>query len=339
MKITIAERLHPFTHRAGDLIPLPGSPIGLQIFPARIILFDLNTYPHKQIAEIPLNISGPVEKFTVEQDLEHGLIRVWGHTPQGFIRYRAQALVAGGVLLTAEKGDLDTHAILGTPGEVYVPQETDSLSLGNHKKQEWELMTRRSDLTEILPLWHRLGQLIPPSTAKGGTYALLEACREAQPLEICQALRNLFHAGFSDALAPRLIDTQHQGFDLPAAEPSSSPLALLTEGAAFIRSLFVRVEENTLQILPSLPPEFHCGRLIDVSCNSWGTLHIEWSKKTIRRIVFTADKSGELQFAFPKKVKRCRLRRVRGEKGEQISCPITLNVEEGGKYLFDNFER
>lgn len=337
MKIAIAERLHPFTHRAGDLIPLPGSTLGVQIFPARINLFDLNAFPYQQMADLPLDITGPVDKFTVEQDLEHGFIRVWGDTPHGFFRYRLQALQSGGVQLTSEKGNLESGAILGTSGDIYMPPKTDRLSLGNHKKQEWELIHRRGDLTEILPLWHRLGQMIPDSTAKGGSYALLEACHEAPTLEVCQTLLNLFHAGFSGALAPRLVDTQHQGFNLP--DPSGSPLALLTEGAAFIRSLFVRVEENRIEVLPKLPSEFHCGRLIDVTCGSWGTLHIEWSKKTIRRVVFTAAKTGELQFAFQNKVKSCRLRHLRGEKGERLACPITLDVEEGKQYLFDNFMR
>lgn len=77
MHIEIAERLKPFSHFPGTSLILPGSAYQVQIFPCLIRIFHLReTFP-VLITELTLNLQGPLQQFTVCNDLEKGRISVW----------------------------------------------------------------------------------------------------------------------------------------------------------------------------------------------------------------------------------------------------------------------
>lgn len=314
MHITIAERLRPFSHVPGFLFILPGSTLRFQIFPALIRVHDLSGKEPLFLTEIEIGINGPVQDFTIQQDLEKGIILVWGHTLNGYMRYRITAAQKNfSFYITIEKEPVDhplkwaltngfqmlphqeeehpkkTFIITSQVDKIssvlfYKPKEGERLSLGNHKKQDWDMMRQRAQMTEIFPLWLRLSQMLPicPYIAAGGTSALLERCRGVitqQEIESTLPAFNALHcAAFEGGLSPRLHDDQHQGFALPPIEKvPHSPLQLLREGAALIRSLFVRCEEDRIHILPTLPPELHCGRFIKICCLA-GNIEMEWRK-------------------------------------------------------------
>ncbi|MEX1012586.1 MAG: hypothetical protein WD595_06670 [Waddliaceae bacterium] len=215
MKISIVNRFKPFSHTPGVKLLLPGTDQFFQVYPEKIITGD---------TEIPLDIKGPVKNFTVEQDLEKGSIRVFGHSSTGYFEKK-----------------------IANPS-YQKPKER--LSLGVHKAQEWDLVKKRQMMSEILPFWHFLGQVTPIKPShREGTAALLD-----------RSLEHLFLAGFEGILSPRLQDTDYQGFDLDMPK-AGDPLILLTEGAKMIKSLFLQEEPEYFHILPRLPSEFHCGRL------------------------------------------------------------------------------
>ena len=250
-------------------------------------------FPAKIVAdgkEIPLDIKGPVKNFTVEQDLERGQIRIFGQALSGYYEkiFKAPAY---------EK-----------------PKER--LSLGVHKALDWDLVKRRHSMAEILPIWHFLGQVTPEKPShREGTAALLD-----------RSLEHLFLAGFEGILSPRLIDTDEQGFDLKQPE-DSDPLVLLTEGARIIRNLFLQEREDVFHILPSLPKEFHCGRLTTPS------IDMEWSKHKLRKLIVRTSK----QLLLPKEIKRFRLKRNHKDKGEWILRDEQLPL--GARLTLDRFER
>jgi len=238
MRITIAQKLCPFSHRKKVGCVLPGVGTELEIYPALIRFIDGE--------EQPLDIQGPVERFTVEQDLEKGEVRLYGFAKSGYYK----------------------HTIAGKP------PTKERLSLGSHKTQDWELIQRRNDPKEILPLWHKLGISLPDvKVPVGGTATLLEKCTDLA------SLMELYHIAFEGMLVPRLEDSFHQGVTLPPIESVGSPLALLTEGAKKIRNLFFSQEGSQLHILPHLPKELHAGRMVQIASPSIGTLDFEWSKK------------------------------------------------------------
>lgn len=374
MHIKIAERLRPYSHLPGTFLVLPGSSCRVQVFPALLKIDGLTGAIPTALVAVSFDISGPVKEFTAELDLEKGCLRVWGHSAKGYFRYRIVTLAGGksiaiifektpdkGINFSSEgvwksNGTGPVHAgetlifSSSPPKEIlpaYPMPTIDRLSLGSHKSQDWELVRRRGDFADIFPLWHRLGQLLPlfEGGQSVGTLSLLGGCRQAlaanAPEHILEPFEKLFLAGFEGILSPRLFDTDNQGIVAASfsEENQTSPLELLSRGAALIRTMFVQCNENIVHLLPSLPAEFHCGRLIDVACADAGTLNIEWTKKAVRCATFVATRSQALTFVFSTGEKHCRLRHSHKDRGVKYVSGAPIEMVAGQSYWFDNFER
>lgn len=176
--------------------------------------------------------------------------------------------------------------ILGS-GEPLSLSPTENLSFGCAKKQDWDLILRRLDPREIYPIWFRLGQLIP---AVG------------EPID---NLLETLQGRFSDLMVPTTKEL-HTGFDLPNVEP----ITLLNAGYKTIRSYFIQ-EDDQLALLPNLPPELHAGRMTNVKF-SHGTLDLEWSKKSLRRVIIRLDKPWEPRLRLQSHLKHYRTRQKAG---------------------------
>ncbi len=234
------------------------------------------------------------------------------------------------------------------PLEPYSPPAAERLSLGNHKSQDWDMVCRRRDLTEVLPAWLRLNQLIPYegslAKSKKGTLALLSQCeksvQEKDKIQLVKVFLNLLTAGFHGILVPSLNDERYQGFNLEKVLPGDAltPLLLLRDGARSLRGLFIETAGDTLRILPALPPEFHCGRFVDVECAGLGQLDMEWSKKNIRRMIFRAALDGSIFFAFQNHVKTMRVRQGTKDRGRIQPAEASVQIEKGKEYFLDDFE-
>jgi hypothetical protein len=362
MHIEIAERLRPFSHRPGTSFLLPGTTLTIEIFPAFIRIKDLSLPLPKLLKEVHLEVQGPVADFTALLDLERGEIRVFGESAKGYFRYRLHTQDQQ-VILSIEKAP---HSLLPegqqspmvlcqnlnvvdikTKTKVTKPQQFERLSLGSHRKQDWELVQRRASWETIFPIWHRLGQMTPaafvPSTT--GTALLLEQCQQAieahAPEKILKTFRSLFLAGFEGVLSPRLVDTDFHGIIREDSQDSAlqgSPLTLITEGAKLIRFLFVQEkEEGAVHLLPELPPEFHCGRFLNVECGKQGVLNMEWTKKAMRMMTFAALEKQRVRFLFGQK--ECRLRHSYEDRGVKYISGTEIEIEPGLRYWFDSFKR
>lgn len=373
MQLTIAERLRPFSHLPGTAFVVPGTSLSLEVFPAFIRVIDLALSSPAVVAEISIGVEGPIDGFNVILDLENGSIRVLGVSQKGFFRYSVRGETNGkAIAVTVEKGP-DSGILFSAkgpwtsqgsasiqPGEKIVFAEDvdgealpykfsglERLSLGSHKLQDWELVRRRLSFDEIFPIWFHLGQMVlkPASNILAGTALLLNDCRRAidanAPEKILAEFRKLFLAGFDGVLSPRLVDTDYNGIkfsnEVPVGEASA--LTILTEGARLIRSLFVRQEKSTVHVLPSVPPEFHCGRFLEVECGDGGLLSIEWTKKSIRCMSFKVHADQKVAFTFSNHEKKCRVRTSTKDKGVVYIPGSELNVVAGQSYWFDNFQR
>lgn len=355
MKISIAERLRPFSHLPGTYCLLPRTSLRFHIFPTCIQIDSLASASPQSIGHVNLHLTGPVEDFTVQQDLEKGEIKVWGHAIEGYFEYHIfiendsiQIIQTRGFELKFSPSfdcQSETNKItFNCPDQVNQASSLERLSLGNHKAQDWDLVKRRANFTEIFPHWFRLASLLPSlNLNEDQTPSLLLNCENAvhqhPPEKILEAFYPLFAAGLEGILSPRSLDSEHQGFKLPPVSANISPLQILTKGAQFIRSLFLKVEQNTLSLLPALPPEFHSGRAVQWHCEGIGKLHFEWSKKTLRRVILHANATQTLHFSLQSELKRMRLRTFHAEKGTFISSHAPLDVQQDQLYLFDNFQR
>src|ERR1700733_2465734 len=323
--ITIAGRLKPFSHHPKTLCLIPGSQYIVEAFPT---LIRIKSFAGIIVKEVLLEDPGPLRQFTVMQDLERGCVTLFSE------QYCLHVLP-----------NLDVALQKNPPLPPLAIKER--LSLGSHKKQEWEQIKRRCDFREIFPLWLRLGSLLNLPPRKGderGAFSLLQSVRAAsyshQPETILPAFERLFLSCFGHLLIPRAYDEDYQGF-LSASEPYSedSPLYLLTEGAEMIRSLFFIASENEISILPNLPPEFFAGRMTHLLCPPYGTVDLEWSKKTIKKVHFHAQNDGEMIFHFRSDIRRFRVRRDGRERGDLFSCGDSLAIKSGSHYLLDLFQK
>lgn len=367
MRISIAERLRPFCHLPGTATILPGRGYQVQIFPCFIRIYHLEKGLPLLLTELNLDLKGPLEQFTICNDLEKGCITVWGKTLEGWMRYHLiSALKHEGVRLFVDHAPANGFSIdkegvrhvlydkewldLLEPGTSFEPYQIppcDRLSLGSNKAQDWEMIKRRFDLAEILPFVHRLGQLIPPTAAASlqeGTLSLLEDCRQSfasnRPEQGQEKWLCFLLGCFNNMLVPQLEDFNYQGFigDRPLCSSNISPLVILSEGARLIRELFIQQKEERLLILPYLFPSLPCGRLLEVPLEGEGKLSMEWTKKSIRRLTLHAGQDQEFIFKFRSDVKSYRLRQHEKEKGERKNCSAPLFLKKNSDYLFDNFQ-
>lgn len=322
MKIRIAERLRPFSHSPGTRLILPRGGQVLTLYPT---LFQVDG------ETLPLDLSGPVKEFTVQLDLEKGCVWVWGRYRQGYRRF----------CLWSEDGNFRMAEVRGPNKEkipVFTSQPFERLSLGSHKKQDWCLVRRRGDLKEIVPHWLRLAQLTPSvAPHQEGMLKYLQQVRKDKTTLQGQ-LQQLFYAGFEGILNPRLEDADYLGLEIPEVKGSPSPLPLITEGARFLRSLFIE-QSNEIAILPCLPVAFHCGRMVSIDLGSVGMLNMEWSKKLIRRMVFYSAADQEKKFLFQKEIKNFRLKKDSESDGKIVSSEASLTFSKSSVYYFDRFQK
>lgn len=359
MKIDIAGRLRPFSHCFGTFFVLPGTCLRIQVFPALIRIHDLSQAVPRLVHEIPVPLQGPVADFTVQQDLEQGFLLVWGKTSTGFMRYRIERVEGdpyGSAIVIEKKPSSgfsfegEQRLILSSHAKTSASSlpKTERLSFGCHKAQDWELMQRRCEMSEILPFWMRLGSVTPSlgESVLEGTASLLQPClfaiERGERARVLPALQQLYQAGFEGGLSPTLIDTSYQGFtfDSISGNSTATPLSLLTQGAQMIRSLFVQSRDHQLDVLPVLPPAFHCGRFTQISLGALGMLDLEWSKGWLRRMVLSAESSVTVELRFQKGLKEFRLRRGVKDRGRRLSCKAAeVALIPGERYLLDQFEK
>ena len=258
-RITIAQRQRPFSHTPGTKVLLPGSNLIVTVYPCMLDHF-------------PIKLTGPVKDFTVMLDLERGFVKVWGHYKEGFLRYRIHATLNGGYSIITEKSPIP--GLLPTCDDpIYEAPPLERLFLGCNKSQDWDMVKRRMDPAEILPFWHRIGQMVPDDTTE------------------ISSLMNAFRAHFDGIMAPRAEDTDHQGLELtPHAQ------ALPSQGYKDIRAQFLQQDGNHITLHRS---EFPAGRLINVSCGQLGTLDIELTKRSLRSVVLHSPNPEMADFTFP----------------------------------------
>ncbi len=309
MTLQIAARLKPFCHRPGAVCIVPFTSCQVQAFPTRLRFVDLLS---GKSWEERLDWKGPVEGFTVELDLERGCVALFGRTAEGFRRVWIEGTEVRYKQPAVKSGDLER------------------LSLGKHTKLDWDLVWRRMNLEEIVPILFRLGQLVPQSEAASPIFRFLEF---SDKRKIASQLICFLKAGFHGILAPRLEDEEFQGI-VETGVSRGSPLALLTEGYRVLRGLFFQEREGAFSLLPTLPPEFHAGRLVHLRSLQGDLLSFEWSKKVLRRAFLKPAVSREIFLCLQPSLQSYRInKKVR----QNVEKPLLL--EEGQTIFLDRFEK
>ncbi len=337
MKISIAEKFCLFSHTPGASCLVPGALWTLQAFPTKLCF----SYQDQRI-DVALQLTGPVKQFTLEQDLEKRAVRVLGEAKEGYFRLRIAAENEG-FLVHAEKtpaeGLITSRGRLLTKESFLIPVDMafckpsrmERLSLGSHKKQDWDDVRRRLDLREILPPLLYLAQHVPKLETKSSLFP-------EEKTKAVSLLASFFQAHCTQMLVPRAIDDQHQGIYFPQMKETVEPSSLLHEAASWARSLFIATTETQVTIFPYLPSEFASGRFLQVSLGNFGFLDMEWASSCLRKMVITAAKDGEIPFAWPKNVRSFRIRTNRFEKGRYQKTTEPFMVKATATYFLDHFQ-
>ncbi len=345
MQIKIVERLLPFSHQSGTFCLIPYTTWEVQVFPTRLYFRNLRGL--KEDFALTLSCKGPIKQFTVQQDLEHGYVRIFGHTQEGYMEYLIdkgalyfKKLPLTGIVCGTETVHKGMSYALPLHAEP-VHNTKERLSLGMHRSQDWELVKRRMDLREIFPIWLKLAAFIPEEKVKEfpntGTLALLHACKKAmtqgEKNQIVPLFANVFQTSFQGILAPRLSDELFLGI-APENRSDLSPLLMLHQGAALIRSLFFQEEGDTISFLPILPPEFHSGRFL-----MGDEIAFEWSKKLIKKIILKSRSDREVRLKLQKPIQSFRVRYSLKDRGKKIfkDQPILLKADQ--MIYCDRFEK
>ncbi|MDR2539216.1 MAG: hypothetical protein LBC45_01110 [Chlamydiales bacterium] len=337
MNITIAHRMRPFSHKMGSIFLLPKTHFKVELFPTLLRFTDLEN--RIEPIEIRLFLKGPIQSFTAELNLETGSICVFGRTLDGYIRY-SLSYETSKLLLFCEKAPSllqlqyqDTLSQLKPKQTATIPVPfclekaqglQERLHLGIHKAQDWDLMQRRLNIQELFPFWFALAQWVPPITYENsdqGMFSLIHKCQAAiekkEKLQVVDCFKNVFLAAFEGVFVPRLFDSDYQGI-IDVKEKVFPITALLLKSAKLLRKLFFIEEEHAFSILPCVPPELHCGRLIQLQTTKLDRIDIEWSKKRLRRMFLQTSNTRPLLCQLPKEISSCRLRVHRKDKGQKL---------------------
>lgn len=353
MKIQIEQKYAPFSQSIGEVALIPMSDWSVKAFPARLEFF----HPVNESFFVTLDVEGPISHFILMQNQERGWIRVSYMTPKGHLSYRVfvrektiiffveRCGVDGiSMIYQGKKEHLFRKEELSFPAlsSSLLKRNLEKMSFGNHKAQDWQMIKRRLQLDEILPIWFHLGQSYQAQKQSTfGISELLLRCEELlakqDKIEIGKSLLTLFQAGFQGIFSPRLEDTDYQGL-LKTKDSTLSPLLVLKGGAEIIRRLLIDKCGDAYSILPCLPVELHAGRFIKVHEDNI-SFDLEWSKKMIRRVKIRVEETQECNLIFQSQIKSFRLRSSPREKGNRLLVGVPLLLKGGTHYFLDCFQK
>jgi hypothetical protein len=298
MHVRIANRFRPFSHRPGSACLLPGTDVVVRVYPTRIELVGLKSFdlPH----------TGPVKNFTFLQDLEKGVVKIFGEAPEGYFCYQIRA--CEGKIQMGEE-------FVTAPVQPFVKAK-ERLSFGNSKKLDWDQTERRADPTEILPVWYTLSQVTPKKSIEDfGSDKLEDFMR-------------FYQTGFDDILVPQ-ASNKHLGIS------TREITDLIGSGGSAIRALFIENKGEEIHFLPNLPKRLLCGRMTGAIVNEHLTADFSWSKGFLRQVVLHANEKVQVKIKAQNGLNRCRMRC--GTKDRGVSHIIGEGITFSGVILFDNF--
>ena len=350
MALTSTLRFRPFSHISGAKCLLPGSSLAVQAFASCLDVFDEEI----RLSRLRFLDLGPLEQFTVLQDLEAGKIVVSGFAKAGFVRYVIQAQQeAKSWAIHFEKLPSEL-CVLHNDKEQQIAQgqtlafgtalpvilkERERLFLGVDKSQEWPQVVRRCHIPEVLPFLYWLSQsVILPVTSAQNEPSLIknlqEAIEQKKGGEVLEHVKAWLIAGFGQERMPRRLDAGYHGYSLPVAQNTqTSALTLLAELQPLIRSLFFQEQKGIYSLLPLLPPECPSGTLSDIITSKGHKFSIEWTKHLLRRVQITAACDDELSLSLQKELTGFRC------EHHHFSAPSSLKIRKGQVYLLDNFQK
>ncbi len=358
-KIWIRHPLRPFSRLPGTKLLILHTQWQLTAYPTLLIFSFLGDKAYDPIY-LHLTNCKEVESWMVMQDLEKGCISLFNRGKKGHFSYRL-AVQEGKLMLRVDRCPSEGVTLFWAGQKkvlqrkeawhvpvVIAPFESisrEKIHFGCHKSQDWELIRRRCQLREIIPLWFALSQQVPDVCGSSDPMPplldkLSRLIQEGAQQEIAAVLVQLFRCCFDTMLLPYASDVHHWlgSSQVPEVKPVS--LSLLRHSGALLRSLFFRVDcDGRGVILPCLPTDLPAGRLVGLDALPGVTIDLEWSKKRVRRLILTAKETREVSLRFSTQEAAFRIRKKARDRGITRGVDAPLFLEAGERYWLDCFQR
>lgn len=335
LNVTIRGRFKPFSHTPGARALIPLTDWVITAYPTRLEISDFFNEP----IVIEMQITGPIQLFTLQQDLEQGVCRIFGEAKEGFFEWELFVDQKINVLtLRLARGKEMTLFIDGKKVKMHRNEALDlievpkmpslsaqeRISLGCHKKQDVEKMKQRNDLCEILPLLHFASQrVILPTDQR-------LQCMPRQE----STFVDFVQTGFDAFLVPKRRDDCYLGIPCERLPNSVTPLYRLKAIQHTFRCLLIREQGGCIELLPNLPKIFPSGRMIGVRVPG-GSLDFEWRKGKLRCVVVRSEQDLKLPIIWPKEIRAYRTSKQRGVHPRE-EC---LVIDKGTKRVVDKFQK
>lgn len=357
MKITIDARFSPFSHRTGTHVLIPKTSIVVEIYPSRIRFYTCQT---TDVYEMDIETGGYVHGFTVIQDLERQVVRIFGTSNNGYISYEL-GFFAGYIVidLIRSRNPLNitfqgkkhtvfpkTHLEL-FPISKSISGSLPRLAFGIHKSQNIDHIAIRKDLRETVPFLYRIGKLSPKYSddirigTTGELVQNIRKCIEARDkIGTTIAFQEFFAIAIRDLFVPQLFDYRLQGlFTPPEISTPYYDTSLLSMVSELIENLFLEQKGSSISFFPLLLPIFHAGRFLKFNSpdNSY-TLDMEWRSHKLRKVIFYSHDTRMYHFLLPKPLRNFRLRSSKADLGTMYCSGDLISLKKNTTYFFDRFQ-
>lgn len=269
--ISITTKYRPFSHRPFSKCILPGTDLLVKVSPHLLEIGDLL---------IPLESDG----YTLQMDLEKNCVWVF---KKGF-RFRIFASNEGVTVVSKSEAKFFKMKV-----HFHLSQEIERVSLGINKAQDWDLVLRRMDMKEILPVVYHLAQKVP----------FVHSFKSRE--EFC------YRSSFDEMLVPKRENALQEAF-------------------ARIRSHFVLEDGKRIKLLPENP--FLVGRMMNVQ-TQFGSLDMHWVKGELQRVSLHVKKESEGFLDLPDSIRSFRVKKKLHERGVVYPRDECLSLTKGTFYL------
>lgn len=330
MRISLKQRIAPFSHQPGINLWIPFADVCLQAFPKKFLIEGLT---------LAIDIEGSVNGFTAIQDFEKKCVRIFGIAKCGyyqckffaeksriFFQIERMPMDSVTVLMGEKKVSLERKKLLELPLSCQTFTRTqERLSFGDYKQQNWEKISQKMSLKQLLPIWFAAGQL---KITSGSSLPILSSDLH---------LPSTYLSVFKGLFARRSAEERNLDYPTISLDQKVFP-ELLQQSYLAIRKLFVQQTDSTIILLPELPSDLVCGRMTHVQCPGIGEIDFSWAKSRVRKVIIRAFQDTTVHWKIPE-ISRYRLLNFSTGKKANRAIDLPMSLESGKIYCLDHFEK
>ncbi len=386
--IDILKKHRPYTDKIGSKTPILGTKWEVEIFPARLVFTN-----EGQKINVCFDLIGFIKNFHVFQELHankqrNGDLNLLEVKLNGdfFLDYKIIIDKNSDILIYFKRMNFESIdccikyndkienddikdgllnlkiykqqriKIIKVKEKIFHPISMEKLYLGVDKKQNMELIYRRKNICEILPIWYSFSQRFASAECN------FEKCdfvndyfeeiknykQTSQNEKIGLAFLKCFFLSFKSFFSPKLFDDEYTALSSCALNKrkNKEKNLIFYKSKEVIKEMFFKQSDDNevviFSILPFLIKEFHCGRFININCEGLGVVSILWAKKIIKKIVFKSLKDFDLKLVFKNSfsIKSFRVRKNnRKDCGKVFFNTDIIKINKNQKYVFDRFQK